>query len=171
MALKGDRREIETDVSFFCNDVCDRGVVLVYGVGGGSGTGGTTTAAGSGASLDQAAAAVSIAGNPSGLVAAGLLLNTFVSIDQTRQHINWHKDEMIVGGKACLLRRGWAVTDQVVGTPAGGNKCYLTTSGKMTPTKSATGGIVATPLVGEFQSGLDQDNFARVAINLPSAQA
>lgn len=165
MALKGDRREFEVDISFFNNDVTQRGQVLCYGPGGGSGTGLTS---GSGVALDQSAQVASVAGNPSGLVPAGLLLNNQVSIDLTRQHINYHRDEMIVGGKCSLLRRGWVVTDQVTGTPVGGNKAYLTANGVLTPTKSTTGGIAATPMVGEFMSSKDQDGFAKVEITLPN---
>lgn len=166
MALKGDRREIEVDVSFFNNDVAERGVVLVYGPGGGSGTG---LPGGSGASLDDANAVVSMAGNPSGLRPAGLLLNNQVSIDQTRQHINFQRDEMIVGGKCAIMRRGWVVTNKITGNPVAGNKAYLTSNGNVTPTVSSTGGTAATPYVGEFMSGLDADGYAKVEVSLPQA--
>lgn len=164
MALKGDRRELETDISFFNADVVERGNVLVYGPGGGSGSG---PIGGSGAALDQAVAIASIAGNPSGLTPVGLILNNQVSIDQTRQHINFQRDEMIVGGKCTLLRRGWVVTNRISGSPVAGNKAYLTANGAVTPTKSAAGGTAATPLVGEFQSAPDEDGFARLYVNLP----
>ena len=166
MALKGDRRELYVDVSFFNNDVAERGIVLVYGPGGGSGTG---LNSGSGVALDDANQVASVAGNPSGLIPAGLLLNNQVSIDQTRQHINFQRDEMIAGGKCALLRRGWVVTNMITGTPAAGNKAYLTANGKLTPTKSATGGTAATPLVGEFMTSLDQDGYAKVEVNLPAS--
>ena len=166
MALKGDRREIEVDVSFFNNDVAERGLVLVYGPGGGSGTGLT---AGSGIALDDANQVASVAANPSGLTPAGLLLNNQVSIDQTSQHINYQRDEMIVGGKCSLMRRGWVVTNKITGTPVGGNKAYLGANGNLTPTKSATGGTAATPLVGEFMSSIDQDGYAKVEVNLPAS--
>lgn len=166
MALKGDRREEVVDVSFFCNDVVTRGAVLVYGPGGGSGTGVT---AGSGIALDDANQVASVAGNPSGLIPAGLILNNQVSIDQTRQHINYQRDEMIAGGKCALLRKGWVVTNNITGTPVGGNKAYLTANGNLTPTKSSTGGTAATPIVGEFMSSLDQDGYAKVSINLPAS--
>jgi hypothetical protein len=166
MALKGDRREIEVDVSFFNNDVAERGIVLVYGPGGGSGTG---LPGGSGAALDDANQVASVAANPSGLTPAGLLLNNQVQIDQTRQHINFQRDEMIAGGKCALLRRGWVVTNKISGSPTAGNKAYLSANGSLTPTKSATGGTAATPLVGEFMSAKDADGYAKVEVNLPAS--
>ena len=47
MALKSDRYELQTDISFFCDTVLDRGVVVTYQ--GGTGTG---------AAMDQGAAVV-----------------------------------------------------------------------------------------------------------------
>jgi hypothetical protein len=166
MALKGDRHELQVDVAYFNNDVSERGVILVYGQGGGSGSLASVPSA-SGAAMDNAQAVVSLAANPSGLTPAGLLLNNQVNIDQTRQHINFMRDEMIVGGKCALLRQGWVVTNKVTGSPAAGNKAYLTANGNLTPTLSATGGLKATPQVGEFMGALDESGFVKVAVHLP----
>jgi len=82
MALKADRHELQTDISFFMNEVASRGGVAVF------------STAGSGAAMDSNKALVTYKAMPSGSVPAGLLLNDMVNIDQTRQHINWHKDEV-----------------------------------------------------------------------------
>ena len=53
----------KTDISFFMNEVKNRGHVVVYSTGG------------SGAAMDQSAALVTVAANPSGKVPVGMLLN------------------------------------------------------------------------------------------------
>ena len=164
MALKGDRHEFQVDIKYFLNDVAEKGTVLVYGPGGGSGTG---PVGASGIGLDSALSLASVAGNPSGLLPVGLLLNNQVSIDQTRQHINFMRDEMIVGGKCSILKQGWVITNKVTGTPSAGNTAYLTTNGNLTPTVSSTGGTAATPKVGQFETSLDQDGYCRVQVHLP----
>ena len=156
MALKGDRYEGMTDVSFFMNDTsAAKGGIAVLSTGG------------SGVALDQSKALVTYAASASGNVPVGLLLNDMVNIDQTRQHINFHKNEVQKGGKVTLLTKGWVVTDMITGTPAAGNPAYLTAAGKLTPTKSADGGVVATPPVGRFLSSEDEDGYAKVDIDLP----
>ena len=103
MALKPDRIEAYTDISFFMNEVGDRGGVVVH------------STSGSGVSMDDPNAVVEYAASPSGKSPAGLLLNDVVNLDLTRQHINWHKDEVQVGSKVTLLRQG-QVTTNVVAT-------------------------------------------------------
>ena len=84
MALKPDRVESFTDVSFFMNTTGDRGGVVVYNGNGGVGS-----------SMDDADAVVIYpTGSPSGTAPAGVLLNDVVNLDLTRQHINYHKDEV-----------------------------------------------------------------------------
>lgn len=166
MALKGDRHEMQVDISFFCNDIAEKGTVLVYGPGGGSGSGPTS---GSGIALDDTKQIASIAATPSGLRPVGLLLNNQVSIDQTRQHLNFMRDEMIVGGKCSILRQGWVITNKVSGTPSIG-PAYLTSNGLLTSTVGSVGGIKQTPIVGEFMSTVDQDGYAKVAVHLPQGQ-
>jgi hypothetical protein len=40
MALKSDRNEIQTDISFFCDTALDRGVLVAHGATAASGAGG-----------------------------------------------------------------------------------------------------------------------------------
>ena len=93
MALKPDRVELLTDISFFMNTTATRGGVV------------SAVTAGSGVSMDDANAVVAYATNPSGAKPIGVLLNDVVNLDLTRQHINWHKDEIQKGGKVTVLRQ------------------------------------------------------------------
>lgn len=154
MALKIDRFEGITDISCFMNEVAERGGVAVY------------STAGSGSAMDQSVQLVTYKANPSGAVPVGLLLGDMVNIDQTRQHKNFHKDEVQKGGKVTLLKDGWVTTNQIeVGnSPAGGNVAYLSNSGLLT---AASLGRTATPAVGRFETSKDEEGYARVYIKLP----
>ena len=154
MALKSDRNVLETDISLVCNDVVSKGLVLVYG----------TAASGVG---NETPGVASLVANPSGYKVAGLTLASFVSIDQTRQHRNFMKDEQVIGEKAPLLRKGYVVTDAVAGTPAPGAPAYLVGTGVLSTVISPVG-VVATPLVGAFATAKDESGFAKVYIDLPA---
>lgn len=154
MALKGDRQVVDVDISFFMDEVAERGGIASY------------STVGSGAALDQSQALVTYSTTQSGNVPVGLLMNDMVNIDLTRQHINWHKDEMQKGGKVCLLRRGWVVTNMIQGTPVAKSRAYLSNSGFVSPT--FTNGL-ATPFVGEFMTAKDEDGYAKLFVNLPAA--
>jgi len=165
MALKGDRYEFETSTDFFLNEVAERGGCV------------TLSTAGSGAALDQSAALVTYAAAQSGTTPVGILLNDMVNIDQTRQHINFHKNEMQKGGKVTLLRKGWIVTNLIDPgvTVVAGDTAFVGPSGFLTNTNHApllnrqnrTGGKV----IGEFGSLKDEDGYAKVYVNLPQADA
>ena len=151
MGLKPDRYEADTDVSFFMNVVATRGGVVSH-----------VTTAGSGAAMDQSAALVAYNAEASGSFAVGVLLNDVVNIDQTRQHINQHKDEVQLGGKVAIMRRGVVVTDQILDTPSMGDRAYLAESGNL----RAAQGKNECPLVGRFLSIKDENGWAKVAISI-----
>lgn len=154
MALKGDRYELQTDISFFMNEVAERGGVASLSTGG------------SGAAMDQSVALVSYATTGSGKMPVGILLNDMVNLDLTRQHINFYKDEVQKGGKVTLLRKGYVVTNKIQGAaPAAGDPVYVAHSGNMSKTDLVGHGT--QPAIGSFLSGLDQDGYAKVEINLP----
>lgn len=156
MALKGDRVEITTDISFNMNEVAERGGVVCM------------STAGSGAALDQAAALVSYVASPSGKYPVGLLLNDMVNIDQTRQHLNYHKNEVQKGGKVTLLREGWVTTNRIYPgvTPTAGAVAYVSHSGYLS-TAGITDESTANAKVGRFDSTKDEDGYAKVYIKLP----
>ena len=151
MALKQDRIELLTDVSFFMNSTATRGGVASVVV----------SSSGVGVSMDDANAVVAYAATASGAKPVGLLLNDVVDLDLTRQHINWHKDEVQVGGKVTLLRQGQVTTNLVAGTPSAGADAYLANNGYISTTQ-ATG----TVKVGQFLSAVDSNGYAKVSVNL-----
>lgn len=155
MALGRDRQLEKTEITFSSVAVTTRGPVMVF------------QTSGSGASLGATAGTVDKVANPSGKTPAGILLQDVVSTDQSRYHLNFHKEEVPSGAPVELLTRGWVHTSNYTGTPTAGATAYLTTNGNVTPTMSATGGLVATPKVGQFQSIPDADGYVRLAINLP----
>ncbi len=156
MAIKPDRLINETDISLVCNDVHEKGTVLIYGT------------AASGTGIETPGLCSYLSGSPSGYKVAGLSLANFVDIDQTRVHRNFHKDEQVIGEKAPLLRKGYVVTNKVTGSPTVGDKAYLTVSGLLTPTVSASGGEVATPRVGTFAGAKDENGYVKVYVELPN---
>ena len=149
MALKGDRNELDTDISFFINETAEKGQFM------------SISTAGSGSAMDNSNAVVTSAAQASGALFAGVILNDVVNIDQSRYHINWQKDEVQQGGKCTLLRKGWIVTDQILGTPTAGQNCYLANSGNCSATQNGT-----APLIGQFLSTKDANGFAKVAVTV-----
>lgn len=148
MALKPDRVEHLTDLSFFMNETGERGVIATY------------SSIGSGAAMDDSSAKVIVATGTSD-IPAGLLLNDVVNLDLTRQHINFHKDEVQLGGKVLLLKRGTVVTNSVkvgdtvtVGLPA-----HFDTDGNLTITTTSA-------KVGRFLSSADADGYVKVEIDI-----
>ena len=148
MALKPDRIEHLTDISFFMDATEERGGIACF------------KTVGVGAAMDDADAVVEYKATVSGSVPAGVLLNDVVDLDLTRQHINWHKDEVQVGGKVTLLRVGQVVTDQIQGDPAAGSAAYVGPSGLISTTSTNAAKI------GTFLSAKDTDGYAKVSINI-----
>ena len=155
MALKPDRQAIEYDIKRGCTTVAERGVIAVF------------STSGSGAAIGLTAGFVQIAANPSGTVPAGVLLNDVVNIDETRYHRNFYKDEIKVNEPVALLKKGYVTTNMVTGTPTVGQTAYVSASGYVTPTVSATGGLAATPKVGQFTSIKDEAGYVTLEVNLP----
>ena len=150
MALKPDRNEVYTDISFFMNTVGERGGIVSNLTGG------------VGASMDNASAVVSYAAsaatNP-----AGLLLNDVVDLDLTRQHMNWFKDEVQKGSKVTILRQGFVVTNMIDGAanPVAGEPAHYVANGLLT-NNTASGSVQ----VGRWLSAKDADGYAKVDINI-----
>jgi len=168
MALKPDRKyTIGTDITAFMNETGEKGEVLVYSTGG------------SGAGMDDDSEVVTTpSADPSGERLAGVLLNDVVNLDLTRQHINWHKDEVQLGGKITLLRQGEIVTNVIdtgvtptIGAPAyyaaGAITSGGTTQGWITTTKVTDNGEDNDVYrVGTFKTIKDSDGYARVEVNI-----
>jgi hypothetical protein len=152
MALKPDRIESHTDISFFMTTTAERGGVVVA----------TTGANNVGVSMDDAGAQVEYTAAPSGKSPMGVLLNDVVNYDLTKQHINWYKDEVQVGGKVTLLRQGQVTTDMVTGSPVAGSPAYVGVNGNF-DVSSDSGNRTK---VGTFLSGKDSDGYAKIDVNI-----
>lgn len=150
MALKSDRVEKLTDISFFMNTVAERGGVV------------SVVSTGSGVSMDDANAVVGYAAVASGAKPVGVLLNDVVNLDLTRQHLNWHKDETQLGGKVTVLRHGYVTTNMLVSgvTPSAGDSAYVGANGLIGT--SSTNAVK----VGQFLSAKDSDGYAKVSVNI-----
>ena len=147
MALRPDRQEHLTDLSFFMNEVAERGLICTHLTGG------------SGAAMDDSNAVVQVA-TATSEDPAGLLLNDVVNIDLTRQHLNYNQDEVQIGSKVLLLRRGTIVTDQVdASVITVGGAAHFDANGQFT-----TG--TASAQVGRFLSTADADGYVKIAVDI-----
>ena len=155
MALKEDRYEESTDISFFYNEgTATRGGAVVL-----------DAALASGAAMDQGGNKVKYgtAGVP-----VGILLNDVVNKDLTRTHLNQYKDEVQKGGKVTVLTRGWVLTNMIEDSidPAAGEIAYISASeaGDLTNVAPGSSGSLA---VGRWMSQKDADGYAKLYVNLP----
>jgi hypothetical protein len=164
MSLKGDRLELESDITFFGNSVMTRGGIVTF------------AGFGSGAANDQSVAYVQYSANSSGAYPLGILLQDMVNYDLTRQHINWYRDEVQQGGKLAVGKKGPWVTNSLIQGAAAiavGDIAVLTSSGNiMNIPQTATYGTTTwnkavNPKVGQFLSTLDEDGYAKVEIQFP----
>lgn len=153
MGLKGDRYIPDggTDISFYMNEVAERGGCAVF------------STVGSGAALDQSEALVTYAAAPSGKKPAGILLSDMVNYDLTKRHLNWHKDEVQIGSKVPLAKKGWVLTDMIVAstTPAVSQNAFVRESGLL-----GNSGVSIDQRVGTWGSKKDEDGYAKVFINI-----
>lgn len=163
MALKPERDVEVTDMRHVAASGAagaEGGDMLVKGTGG------------SGALLggNNSRPTVTRAANPSGTNPIGLCLATSIlasTFDETLYHRNFHQYVQKVGEPIELMKKGYVVTNRYVGSPTANSPAYLSSSGCYTPTIHATGGLVATPLVGEFESAPDEDGYVSIRIELP----
>lgn len=166
MALKADRRYLDTDIAHFMNEVATRGGIVSV-----------TATVSSGAAMDQSESTVAYVAEPSGIEPLGILTGDVVNLDLTRQHMNWHKEETQVGGKVTVMTKGTVVTDFIYPdhTPTPGQIAYVCDSGFIGNADISADvgqelngvGVSATRKVGRFVTGKNADGFAKVDINLP----
>lgn len=150
MALKSDRYELQTDISFFYNAAATtRGCLVAHGATGGTG-----------AAMDQGAA---LCVKSTSAAPLGILLNDVVDKDLTRQHLNQHKDEVQKGGKVTILRKGYVVTNNVTNV-ADVDQGELAYQCEINAGNVATSG---STVVGRFLSEKDADNYVKLEVNLP----
>lgn len=156
MALKSDRYELQTDISFFYNEgTATRGGVVVHDT------------AGSGAAMDQGVNLVKYATVTAASRPVGILLNDVVNKDLTRTHLNMHKDEVQKGGKVTVLRKGYVVTNSITSASvSAGDPAYAchANAGNLRNDSPGSSGVLQ---VGRFLSSKDEDGYAKVEVNLP----
>lgn len=160
MALKADRYEESTDISYFYNaGTATRGGVVCL-----------DAVLASGAAMDQGDNLVEYKTSVSDTdVPVGVLLNDVVNKDLTRTHLNFYKDEIQQGGKVTVMTRGWVVTNNIAAgaTPVAGDVAYVGDGGDFD-----IGGLSAVGsgnlAVGRFMSAPDADGYAKVYVNLPN---
>lgn len=155
MALKPDREELAHDISWYMDEVAERGGIATMLTAGSGGAWKTTQG-------DTFNVVTYAAAPTSGTRPIGLLLNDMVTIDAgLGMTLRFgQKDEMPVGGKCCLLRRGWVTTNKILGTPVGGEPAYVGPSGLIAVAATTT------VKVGQFLGSLDEDGYGRVSIFL-----
>lgn len=158
MALKADRYEESTDISYFMTAATgDRGGVVCLDL-----------LSASGAAMDQGGNTVSYQAAATTDVPVGILLNDVVNKDLTRTHLNQYKDEVQLGGKVTVLTRGWVVTNKVTGTPAAGDLAYASETIGEISTVAADAEASGNLAIGRFMSAKDADGYAKVYVNLPN---
>ena len=156
MALKTDRIHIDSQIDYFMNETAERGGIAAI------------STVGSGSAMDQAQQLATYKAVASGVKPLGVLMCDVVDIDLIRQHENWHKEEVVKGGKVTIWSKCTVVTDRIYGTPTAGSLAYVGPSGLIAPAAYQTDhtGAAATP-VGRFVSTKDEEGFAKVQVNLP----
>ena len=143
----------DVNMNYFINVTAEKGKLVIH------------DGDGVGASLDDADAVVAIPTGqaPSGTSPAGMLVCDVVDKDLTTTRLNEHKNEVQVGSKAHLMRRGQFLVDTIANgdTPAAGDKAYMDNAGDFT-----TDGSSSKPQVGRFLGAVDTDGYALVELNI-----
>lgn len=155
MALKSDRKHIDSRIDFFMNETAERGGIV------------SISTTGSGAALDQAAQLATYTANPSGARPLGILMCDMVNIDLTRQKLNPYKEEVQIGGKITIWQKGEVVTNRIQPgiTVTAGQTAYLHASGFISNTNHLDH---SNNVVGRFMSTKDENGYAKVEVNLPN---
>jgi hypothetical protein len=162
MALKADRIHVDSQIDFFMNEEAERGKVAVI------------STVGSGSAMDQAQQLATCTYTTiSGVRPLGVLMCDMVNLDLTRQHENWHKEEVQKGGKVTIWNKCTVVTNQIYPgvTPTAGQTAYLAPSGfisnVLTQNEDSVTDGKRIHTIGRFLSTKDEDGYAKVSINLP----
>lgn len=160
MALKPDREYNEvTDITNFWTTVAAEKGGCASIVTQGSG-------AAMGINLLDEANVVGYAVSASGSVPKGILLQTVSAVmSPTRDFLNFENNEIRPSDKCTLVKKGFVVTDMIIGTPTAGGIAYLGASGNISTASGSFGGVV-TPTVGRFETAKDAAGFARVSIDI-----
>lgn len=152
MALNADRNQEMEDISYFMNEKAEAGGIVSAVLPGASGV-----------ALDNPLKLATYAANPSGARPLGILLCDVVDKDLSKDKLNPYREERIKGGKVTILRKGWVVTNMILGNPTPESPAYVGPSGLLSTTP--VGGN--TSVVAVFRTGKSVDGFAEVEVNFP----
>jgi len=157
MALRPDRDYAEvTDISNFWSANALQATKEKGGIA-------SVETQGSGSVLDDVLNVVAYIADPSGAVPKGVLLQDVnPPLSATRDFKNFYNMEVRPGEKVTLLRKGWLVTDMIVGTPNVGDIAYVGASGFIDCTQDNAGCAV----IGRFETEVDADGFCKVYIDI-----
>jgi hypothetical protein len=152
MALKPDRIEnpYDHDINFYMDEAAERGGIVVL------------QSAGSGGYPGDPNSVCTYAATAAGRFPLGILLCDVVAIDQSRQHMNWYREQVPIGYKVILDRKGLFTTNMIYPgiNPVGGESMYLAASGLLSTA------VVGVPL-GQFRGAKDEDGFVSVFVDIP----
>ena len=123
---------------------------------------------------------VGLAGNPSGIVPVGVLLQDIESMQYSKHPQYLQRDVADIGSKVSLMSVGECYTDFLdpFATPhiSAGKVAYLTNSGMVTTRDFAPGEVgTSVPggtaggsgiIVGRFMSNVDSNGFAKLWVNI-----
>jgi len=156
MSLRPDRDIAEvTDISQFWSEVVAQATAEEGGIA-------CVETTGSGVALDDTTNVVQYAASSSGSIPMGVLLHPVnPPMSTTRDFKNFANLETRPGEKVCLLRKGWFVTDMIIGTPVVGGGAYVGASGNF-----AVASGTASARVGRFETTVDADGFAKIYIDI-----
>jgi len=163
MALKALRIHNDSSIEHFMTSTAERGGIVSFSY---------TGQASSGGAIDQAESTVAYVANPSGVKPRGVLMCDVVNNDLTRQHANWHKEEVQVNGKVTVWPQCTVVTNRIMSghTPLPGQRAFVGHSGLLGNADVATDHTDltgATRVVGRWVTRKDEDGYAKVQVNLP----
>jgi hypothetical protein len=163
--LKPDRSiDMVTDISYFMNTVGERGGVVCAATGTGQ--------FGTGASMDDANNVVAYLthADVSGKYPIGILAQDVVNIDQTKQVVNFLRDEAQVGSKVTIYRKGFVVTDMIAAGSATGTvfpiPAYAGGNGLLVGNGANFTTASGYRQVGMFMGRVDSDGFVKVYIDV-----
>ena len=154
--LKGDRQYVHWVSNRIAGGVIESGYGVVLSTS-------QPTGAATGQGINETAPVVVI--GPASVISTtkfeGIAVNSAVSIDLAKQHLNYMRTDVPVGQPINILKHGWCWTNAVTGTPAAGDSAYLGANGTFQNTS-----VGSLPAIGKFETGKGPDGFLRISINV-----
>ena len=149
--LRGDMLydKADSEVSYFLNEVAERGIIVIY-------PDEEVLPPGLDTNLNTATVPTGTSGVP-----IGILMEDVKDKDLTDCPLKASRRETNVGYKVEIIRRGWFLTNMVNSgdTPSPGDPAHFMAGGLFTTSTTSA-------RVGTFESALGPDGYVRVRVNL-----